>query len=284
MMRFKIVSDSSADLTAFSAVPFASVPLKITTSKAEFVDNAELDVSDMIGRLEKYSGRSGSACPNVNDWLDAFADAENIFCVTITSGLSGSYNSACIAANEYLQAHPERHVYVIDTLSTGPESAILIEKLGQLILAGKSFDEIVAEVKRYQNTTHLIFALESLHNLANNGRVNRVVGKITGLLGIRIVGKASLQGTLEITNKVRGAEKTIVEILKNMEQTGYNGGKVRIHHCENRTSAESLCNRLLQKFPKAEIIISTTRALCSFYAERGGLLVGYEGACKKGEA
>ena len=279
-MNFKIVADSSADLLSLNDIPFSNVPLTIKTSDKEYVDNENLDIHGMLEDLARYNGKSGSACPNYGDWINSFADAENVFAITITSGLSGSYNAASIAAKEYMQEHPGRNVYVVDSLSTGPECAMIVEKLRELILEGLSFKEIVAQIQKYQKHTHLAFSLECIRNLANNGRVNPAIAKIIGILGIRLVGKASNKGELEMTDKTRGAEKALGDIVKNMLANGYNGGKVRIHHCENEKSALSLKAKLIEKFPCAKIDISITRGLCSFYAERGGILVGYEGSAK----
>lgn len=275
-MVYKIVSDSSSDLLQISGVPYATVPLKISTNEREFVDDSSLEVSEMLEYLEAYRGKSGSACPSVGEWLDAFGNADAVFCVTITSGLSGSYNAAMIAANEYMQAHENRRVFVLDSLSTGAESALLIEKLSELILQEVSFDDIVSQIKQYAAHTHLLFSLESLHNLANNGRVNPLVAKFAGLIGIRVVGCASEQGTLEILEKVRGAQKALLTIVKQMKKNDYAGGKVRIHHCENPELSQTLADNIRALYPNASVVISQTRALCSFYAERGGLLVGYE--------
>ncbi len=280
-MNFKIVTDSSADLLSLSDVPFTSVPLTIKTSENEYIDNEDLNITAMLDDLAKYSGKSGSACPNYSDWKNAFEGAKNIFAITITSGLSGSYNSASIAAKEYKDEHPECNIYVIDTLSTGPESALIIEKLRELILLGLSFDEIVVKIQDYQKHSHLAFSLQCIRNLANNGRVNPAVAKIIGILGIRLVGKASNKGELEMTDKTRGAERAVADVFKNMLKNGYTGGKVRIHHCENPQCAESLRIKILEKFPEAPITVDITRGLCSFYAERGGMLVGYEGGIKK---
>lgn len=276
-MRYKIISDSSSDLFALNDTAFSSVPLKIITDEKEYIDSCDLNVDDMVADLKKYSGVSRSSCPNTEDWKDAFEDYDGVFCVTITSGLSGSCNSANMAVNDYLSRNPEKKGFVIDTLSAGPEIALIVEKLRDLIATGIDFDEIKAKINEYKNKTHLIFSLESLRNLANNGRVSMAVAKFAGLLGIRAIGKASLEGTLEMTDKVRGAKNSLSTVFKNMLTTGYIGGRVRIHHCQNDDAAKSLAQMIKDKFPKASVIIEKTGALCSFYAESGGLLVGFEG-------
>ena len=128
-MDFIIISDSSSDLLSLDGVSFNSVPLKIMTDVKEYVDNSELDVRDMLSDLSKYKGRSRSACPGIGEYLAAFGDAQYVFCVTITSGLSGSFNAAKGAEKQYMEEHPDRRVHVIDSLSTGPENALLIAKL-----------------------------------------------------------------------------------------------------------------------------------------------------------
>lgn len=279
MSSFKIVSDSSSDLLTFSGVPFSSVPLKISTNEKEFTDNDSLDLSEMLTYLEGYKGKSHSSCPNTSEWKSAFDGYDNIFCITISSSLSGSYNSAVSAAEEYMKENEGRNVYVIDSLSTGPESALIIEKLSELINANKSFEEIKAEIIEYKKKTHLIFALESMRNLANNGRVSPIVAKFAGLLGIRIVGKASNEGTLEVTNKSKGNKKMLFDIIDIMGKNSFNG-KVFIHHCENEETAKTLEQMIKEKFNSAVTLIRSVGGLCGFYAERGGLIIGYEGGIK----
>lgn len=278
-MNYLIVADSSADFAKraqSSTVQFTSVPLKIITSEKEYIDNASLDIEQMVSELEHYKGRSSSSCPNPSDWLEAFGDAEYVFCVTITSGLSGSYNSACMAKEEYEEEHPGRKVFVIDSLSTGPEMGLIIEKLEEFINSGEEFEEICNKIKNYQKHTGLLFMLESMQNLANNGRVSPLVAKLAGMLGIRVVGKASDIGTLEQLEKCRGEGKALSAIIDQMIRLGFVGGKVKIAHCINQGAATKLKEQLKEKFKDVEIDVYSCGALCSFYAERGGLLIGFE--------
>ncbi len=275
-MNFKIVTDSSADIKALDGIAFESVPLKINTDSKEYVDNADLDVVEMLTDLQKYKGRSHTSCPSTGEYLNAFGDAENVFCVTITSNLSGSFNAAAVAAKEFKESHPASNIHVIDSLSTGPENVFLLEKLRELILSGKSFDEVKAEITEYQDKVRLIFALESMNNLANNGRVSRLAAKMAGILGIRAIGRASDVGTLEMICKSRGAVNAIKDIFANMLGDGYKGARVKIHHANNLGGAEMLRDKILEKYPAAKVEIGLAGGLCSFYAEQGGLLIGFE--------
>ena len=274
MNRIKIVVDSSSNLTALEGVSFACAPLKIITADKEYTDTAALDVNDMVNTLYRYNGKSSTSCPNVNDWLDAFGDAENIVCLTITSALSGSYNSAFKAKQAYEAAHSDRRVLVIDTLSAGPEIALMAEKCRKLIEAGRSLDEIAKELTTYK--TELLFILESMKNLANNGRISKFSAAAAGVLGVRAIGKASDKGTLEMLSKCRGSSKAADMLWQHTKSLGYNGGKIRISHCQNKDFANTFAEKISAEFPDAQIFTEECRALCSFYAEKGGLLVGFE--------
>ena len=276
MRRMKIVADSSCDIFEYAGVDFASTPMKIITAESEFVDDKSLDVDGMVNTLYTYKGRSQSSCPNPSDWLESFGDAEDIFCVTITSALSGSYNSACTAKRIYEGEHPDRRVFVIDTFSAGPEGSMVVEKLAECIQRGMQYPEICQTIVAYQNQTGLLFMLKSLKNFANNGRVSPLVAKLVGIAGICIVGKASSQGTLEPMEKCRGEKRSIETLAQNLVSMGKSLTKVSIGHCQNQAAAMALRDLILSSCPHVQIEIHTLKGLCSFYAEKGGILVGFE--------
>ena len=276
MRKIKIVADSSANLMTLEHIAFDAAPLKIITQEREFVDNRELDLNAMLDYFAAYKGKSQTSCPNTDDWLTAFGDAEEIYCVTITSGLSGSYNAACVARDLYEAENPGSRVYVIDSLSAGPELTLMVEKLRELILEGKSFEEICQVMPEYTANTGLLFMLESLNNFAANGRVSPAVAKLAGVLGIRIVGKASDAGTLEPTDKCRGENKSLSTLVANLKANGLKKGKVQLAHCCNEAATEKLKKLIQAELPEVTVNIGKNLGLCSYYAERGGLLVGYE--------
>ncbi len=278
MRKIKIVADSSCDLFALKDIAYACAPMKIITDEREFLDNASLDVDDMVQYLYQYKGKSGSSCPNANDWLSAFGDADDIFCVTITSGLSGSYNSACVAKKIYESENEGKRVHVFDTLSAGPEITLVVHKIEECIKRGMSYEDICDSVTEYMKKTGLVFMLKSLKNFANNGRVSPVVAKLVGIAGICIVGKASSEGTLEPMHKCRGERRSIETLVKDLGEGGFCSGRISIGHCQNESAAKRLKELILAKFKDAQVEIHALRGLCSFYAEKGGILVGFEKA------
>lgn len=272
----KLIADSSCDVHTLAGVSFCAVPLTISTEEQSFLDDSSLDVKRMLDHLREYKGRSYTACPGVDAWLQAFGEEEEIYVVTITSSLSGAYNSAMAARELYLQEHPGANIAVFDSLSTGPEILLLLEKIAELTRQGMAFQQVVETVEAYMHRTRLFFTLHSLHNLAQNGRVNKVVAAAVGVMNIRILGTASPEGTLATITKARGDKRATAALLEQLEQAGYRGGKLRLTHVHNGDLAVSVAGAIREKYPQADIHVSASGGLCSYYAEEGSLLVGVE--------
>ena len=276
MREIKIVSDSSSDLLTLDNVEYASSPMKIITAKREFVDDENLNVDEMADFFNEYKERSRTSCPNPADWLDAFGDADDIICVTITSALSGSYNSACTAKELYEAENEGKRVFVLDTLSAGPEITLVVRKLEELVKSDMAYEGVCEKIQEYTKRTGLVFMLKSLKNFAANGRVSPLVAKLVGFAGICIVGKASDEGTLEPTHKCRGENRSLETLINDLKELGLKNGEVSIGHCQNEGAATKLKQMIESTFEKVQVEIHKLRGLCSFYAEKGGLLVGFE--------
>lgn len=275
-MKRKIVADSSCDIWELNGVDFAVAPMTISTDNKHYVDNQELDVRLMSEDLAKYKGISHTACPSVGSWLDCYEGFDEVFVVTLTGSMSGTYNSAMTAKGIYEEENENVKVHVFDSLSTGPEMRLLIEKLKEMIEEDLPFEEIVEKGQDYLNHTRLFFALKSLHNFAMNGRVSKAVASAIGVLNISIFATASEEGTIQQISKCRGEKKVVKSMIEHLENAGYHGGKVRISHADNLKLAHSVRDKILELYPHADIIVYPMGGLCTYYAEIGGLLVGCE--------
>ena len=275
-MKRKIVADSSCDIWELNGVDFAVAPITISTDNKHYVDNQELDVHLMSEELAKYKGVSHTACPSVGSWLDCYEGYDEVFVVTLTGAMSGTYNSAMTAKGIYEEENENVKVHVFDSLSTGPEMRLLIEKLKEMIEEDLTFEEIVEKGQDYLNHTRLFFALKSLHNFAMNGRVSKTVASAIGVLNISIFATASEEGTIQQISKCRGEKKVVKSMIEHLENAGYHGGKVRISHADNLKLAHNVRDKILELYPNADIIVYPMGGLCTYYAEKGGLLVGCE--------
>lgn len=272
----RIIADCSADITQIEGADFRSVPLMISTEERSFSDDEKLDLNEMLDYLASYHGRSFTACPGPDQWLNAYEGADEIFVVTLSGALSGTYNAAKTAGDMYMEEHHGTKVHVFDTRSAGPEVRMLAERLAEYIREGKSFEEICRLGADYNSHTRIFFALESFHNFAENGRVSKVVAAAAGMLGIRVLATGSSEGEIETVAKCRGEAGVLKAFISNLEKALYRNGRIYIAHCFNEGLTEKLKKMLLERFDPSEIVVYETRGLCSFYAEKGGVLLGFE--------
>ena len=277
---FKIDADSSCDLTSLahlsSDLQFGRAPLRILVGDTEYVDEAGLDTRAMMDAVYAFKGKTGSSCPSPEEYADHCRSADETYIVTISSNLSGSYNSAVLARDLVLAESPEKKIRVFDSLSAGPELSLIVEKIARLASSGLPFEMVCAEVERYMQRTALLFQLNSLENLTKNGRVSKMAGMTAKLLGIHMIGIASDVGTVQPLHKCRGTEKTYRLVLQEMRERGFTGGRVILGHAFQEKGADMMKSMILEEFPSARITVMPLSGLCCYYAEEGGLLIGFE--------
>lgn len=277
----KILVDSGCDLmcieTMAEGIMYDRVPLKILMGDKEFVDDETLDVAQMVEEMYTYHGKTSSACPSPEEWAAHFRDAEESYVITITGALSGSHNSAMVAKHMVEEEDPSKKIYVLDSLSAGGEMTLLAQKLHELLQADVPFEEVCRQMDAYsRDHTRLVFVLYSIENLVKNGRVSKIAGMAAGLLNLSIVAKATEKGEIGPIGKARGKKKGARLVLEEMEQQGYQGGKVILSHCQNPDGVEMIKETISEKYENVVFESMETRGLCSYYAERNGLMIGYE--------
>ena len=278
-MKWKILADTGSNIRELDNLPedlaFDLIPLILHVDKKDFVDVPTLDVSELIDAV-KESTTSSSACPAPGVYAEKFSGADNVICFTISSELSGSFNSAELGKSIALEQNPDANIHIFNSRSAGGEIDLLVKKAIQLVDDGKTFEEVVAGMSDYHSNTYTGYMLKSIENLVKNGRVNKLVGSLVGLLNIHVIGVRSKEGTIEMSNRARGEKKALNIFLKDLVENGYAGGKMELAHVLNPELADVFANKVREQLPTADIHIVPTSGLCSFYAEKGGLMAGYE--------
>ncbi|RMC41583.1 DegV family protein [Lactobacillus sp. ESL0233] len=274
MEEVKLIIDSSANEKISERLTV--VPLTISISGKDFIDDQHLNMADFLDSMAKNTEEGRTSCPSIDEWLKALEGSSRAIMLTITSGLSGSFSSAYQAKQIYEKDNPNSRVIVIDSRTAGPEVSMIQREIERLVDDQTRFVDIEQKISEYKTHTHLLFVLQSLHNLALNGRVSMAVAKVAKMLKINLVGTASEQGKLEPIAKVRGMKRSLNEILKLMNEMNYQGGRVIIDQCNNEKDAQVLKEKILISYPQAEIIIRPMHGLCAFYAEAGSLMVGFD--------
>lgn len=279
-MKWKIVADSGSSIRYSNQITenigFQIVPLLINIGSELFVDNDINNVPHLMTTMESTQSGSSSACPSPDTYANAFMEADNVICITLSSALSGSYNSAKLGRELVLETHPNKNIFIVDSLSAGSEMDLLIDKAIKLASDDLNFNDVVSQINSYHQHTGLIFMLESVDNLVKNGRLNRIVGSMIGLLGIRLIGERSTVGQIDVIHKSKGTKRALKTMIEELKKVGFKGGRLDISHCLNESVAKEFQNLVTEAFPDATIYLRPTSGLCSYYAQRGGLMVGYE--------
>nr|WP_319489665.1 DegV family protein [uncultured Caproiciproducens sp.] len=279
-MTWSILADSSCDLPANafqgSNLHFATVPLKLIVGNTEYVDNDSLNVNTMLAQMKNYKGPSSSACPSPEEWAREFRKSDCTIVVTMTSALSGTYNSALVAKDMVLEEYPEKRIHVIDSHSTAGGLVLILRKAEELISDGQDFDAVAKQTESYSRGLFLLFALGSYDNLIKAGRMSRVAGILATSLGIRAVASNTPQGEIKVLQKPRGEERAILQIVEIMNKLKNMAGQpVVISHCNNPKGAQRLKELIAHVCLTTKITILQTRGLTSYYTENGGFLVGF---------
>ena len=274
-----LVSDSSCDLYELEStegkMDFATIPFTIRIGGKEYVDDENMNVGGMLEANETHSEMAQTACPSPEAWREKFSVPGPVIAFTISGALSGCYNSALIGRNMVLEDEPDKQIAVIDTKATGPEVSMLIWRARDLILEGKSFEEIEKDLNETADRIHTSFALISYHNLIKSGRVSRLIGFIAGHLGFWGIGMGDEKGEIVIRGKARGSKSMVRVLVEEISKVGIAGKQIVISHGQNLKDAEALKKALEASHTGIEVLVQATRGLDSFYAEREGLIVGY---------
>ncbi|MBM6973850.1 MULTISPECIES: DegV family protein [Lactobacillus] len=275
MENIKLIIDSSSNMKSDPDHNVEVVPLTISFGGKDYIDDQNLNIREFLNDMNQNQIAGKTTCPSIQAWLNALEGTEKAIIITMTSGMSGTFSSALQAKTMYEEKHPTSQIIVVDSRSAGPELTIVLHGIEKMIQGDIRFVDLEEVIAKFRMRTHLLFILQSLHNLSLNGRVSPVVAKVAGLLKINLIGTASKEGKLEPLTKARGMKKAMRELLKYMKDDNYHGGEVIIDHCENEKDAEIIKDKILAEYPDAQVTIRPMRGLCSFYAEEGGIMVGF---------
>ncbi|MGL4607336.1 MAG: DegV family protein [Eubacteriaceae bacterium] len=281
-MRSRIISDSSCDLPSDflekDGIDFSIVPLKIIVGDKEFIDDDSLDTMELIKEMKQCKASSFSACPSPEDFASTLRFNKDNYIIAMTSGLSGTYNSARVARNMVLDENPEINIGLFDSLATSSTMILMIMKLRDLILSGSyDFSTICEKLATYQKTLSLRFLIQDLSNLIKTGRMSRLTGAVASALSIFPICGANEKGQIDVLEKVRGLKKALAALANTVEEKlkTQKDFPVVITHCNNEEQATLLKEILESKFNLKNIYIFPMRGLASFYSNDKGLIMSF---------
>lgn len=277
-MSYRIILDSCGELTEEmkSTGNFINVPLTLQVGEVNIVDDETFDQAKFLNLVASSSECPKSACPSPEQYMKSFdCECNNIYIVTLSAALSGSYNSACLAKRLYEETNPYTNVYVFNSKSASAGETLIGMKIAEYENAGLVFDEIVKKVEQYIDSMTTTFVLEDLTFLERNGRLTGLKRLAANLLHIVPIMGATPEGTICQLDQARGMKKAmsklielVLEYCKNLDSD-----KLVISHCNCADRALYIKDKIIEKFPNISVYINDTRGVASLYAGNGGVII-----------
>ncbi|HEY8361709.1 MAG TPA: DegV family protein [Tissierellaceae bacterium] len=278
-MKFKILADSCCDLNEElkKKLKISLVPFKIDVDDKSFIDDENLDTNKLIEAMKASPNPIKTSCPSPGDYLERYrdADVDNIYVITISKNLSGSYNSAVLTKNILEKDEPHKRVHVFDSKSASVGETLVALKIHELIEEKFSHSEIVEKVEKYIKEMKTFFILESLDNLIKNGRISKTKGLIANVLNLKPIMGSDGDGNIELVESVRGTKKAFKRLV---ELIGEKGEKLEekvlaISHANALEKALELKEEIKQRYNFKDIILVKQAGLSTAYANEGGIIL-----------
>lgn len=278
-MPFKIVADSSCDLNddLREKMNITLVPLTLELEDKAYIDDNNLNLKAYLKHMAECKTSPKTACPSPDDYINSYKGEESVFVVTLSSKLSGSYNSAELARNIYIDDIGNKFIHVFDSLSASVGQTLVSIKIHDLAKLNISELEIVEKVNNYIKEMKTYFLLESLEHLAKAGRLNPIIAKVASMLSIKPIMGSTDEGTIRLVEKTRGYKKAFSRFVDIIGEEGKNleDKILGIAHCNCLDRALSFKEEVLKKYNFKDIVIVNMNGLSSTYADDGGLVIAF---------
>lgn len=278
-MPYRIIGDSCTDLTAELKQDknLSLVPLTLIVDDVPIEDDETFNQRDFLDRVKKSHSCPKSACPSPEDYMKEFKHEGDIYVVTLSSNLSGSYNSAMLAKKMYLEENPTKNIEIIDSRSASVGQTLIVMKIKELIEKGDTFNLVKDKVNAFRDSLKTKFVLESLETLRKNGRLNTIQAIICSALNIKPVMGATLEGTITKLDQARGVVKALILMVKTIEEDVIKPSErvLGISHCNNYERALFVKDEILKRIPFKDCFIVDTAGVSSLYANEGGIIAAY---------
>ncbi len=280
-MGYKIVIDSCGDLPEGlkGDSRFESVPLEIFVDDYHIVDDAGFDQAEFLKRVKESPNCPKSTCPSPERYMEAFdCQAEHVYAVTLSSQLSGSYNSAELGKKLYFEEKGEGgapKIHVFDSKSASVGETILAMKIQELEEEGLGFEEVVAGVESFQKEMNTSFVLETLETLRKNGRLSNLKAFVANTLNIKPVMAGTREGAICQIGQARGIGKAVDKMIADLVAKTKNPREkiLAIAHCNCPQRAAEVVEKAKKLAEFKNIFVVETAGISSMYASDGGIII-----------
>ena len=278
-MSFHIVCDSCTDLTEEDLKKgcYTLVPLTLLVDGEEIIDDETFYQAGFLAKVAASKESVKSACPAPESYMEAYSKADDIYVVTLSAELSGSYNSAVLGKNLYEEENGTKNIHVVNSRGAATTQVLIARKLNEYASQGMPFEEVVDKIEEYTTSLRTYFVLETLEVLRKNGRLSRLSATIAGALNIKPVMIGTRDGVIQKAAQARGMKKALAKMVEHMGSEGRDLTRRQfvISHC-NCYERAVYVKELIKKHLHAEDVdIVDTKGVSSLYACDGGIIVSY---------
>lgn len=278
-MSFRIVVDSCCDLNeqALRAMNMVKAPLTIRSNGSSFVDDHTFDQADLLWSMKQSEDAPKTACPSPQSYLDAYrCQADDVYVVTLSALLSGSYNCAEQARILMEEDQPEVNVHVFNSCSASAGEVLIARRIYELASGGMPFKHVVREVEQYVYEVQTLFVLETLENLRKNGRLTKLQSVITGALKIKLLMGATPEGEICKLGQALTMKQALTKMVDRIANDPAHAGKVlAISHCNCLERAFQVKKMVEERCRFSDVLINEAGGVTTVYANDGGIVVAY---------
>ncbi|ASN07096.1 DegV family protein [Virgibacillus necropolis] len=281
-MRIQLMTDSGADLPTrlTETLNIIVVPLYLHFKDKQYISGVTLNLKEFYQKIEEYDELPRSSAPSPNDFYEAYKKVDPstpIVNISLTKGLSSTYDNALLAKEMLLEEEPNRKIAVINTRTASCGMALFIHEANSKIMEGYTFEELENHLNdRVKDTTTLI-ALKTLENVIRGGRLDKVRGTIAKTLNIKLLMRASEEGTIEVAEKVRGDKKSIRRLIEQIGEYTKNVEEkiIVMSHSNAENRAKAVLDEIMEKYPFKDSYLTDMGPLISTYAGQGGIVISF---------
>lgn len=273
----KIITDSSADLPSelMDRYDITAVPLTISVNGQDYLEKADLTPQEFFNKMFASDELPRTSQPSPAAFAEAFSKFgpdDELLCLTISSGLSGTYQSACMG-----KELSDANVTVFDTLAGSMGHGLQILRAAELAEQGNTMEEIVQDLTAYRENMNILVLLDTLENIVKGGRLSKFQGSLAKILNIKVILERVEGGKVEILEKIRGRKKFVKRVLEIIQERGEDFSDVTfgITHTGNAEDAEALKQEIIRLFSPKEVLISYMGATMGTYAGKNGMIISF---------
>jgi DegV family protein with EDD domain len=250
------------------------VPITLQLGETVFSDDENLDLNEYLQTMENHDLAVKTAAPSPNLFFEKFKEGENVFCLTISSKLSATYQSAMSAKDMYIEEFGNKFIHIFDSLTAAMGQGVIAMKIAELCKSGTAATEIVDQVNDFIKSVNTYFIIDKFDNLVKTGRMKPYVAKIASFLNVKpICGDEN--GEIKLLDKARGYTKAVAKMIKLMRENtpDMSDRIIGITHVQAPEKALSLKEEFITHLKPKDVVIQECRGVTTTFGYRGGVVV-----------